>query len=289
MPNDVHELQHRLEQNRALVRNTGRSTLSRDHHESEVRTETRPCRACGNDVEASVLYVDGRRTPSPPITCDACLEAEEADLARAGLVLVDAKPVDIRDRLRAIGVNTRKHGDATLADFDSDGIPWEAAKELATTTVGAGRHDRVRGLYLVGDVGVGKSHLAVAIMRRVLQEGDGVTVVYDSADRLITKVQDSYGHGTTDQLIEHRAAADLYVLDDLGREKPTADALRVLVTILDEREGAPTVITSNYKPIQLGMRHGNEVEWGRVQSRLGDEVYRYVLVEGRDRRFREGA
>lgn len=263
--------------------------MSRDQHASEVRTEARPCRSCGNDVEASVLYVDGRRTPSPPITCDACIEVEESALARAGLALVDAKPIDIRDRLRALGVNTRKHGEAKLADFDSDGVPWEAAKELATTTVRAGRHDRVRGLYLVGDVGVGKSHLAVAIMRYVLEEGEGKSVVYDSADRLITKVQDSYGQGTTDELIEHRAAADLYVLDDLGREKPTADALRVLVTILDEREGAPTVITSNYRPSQLGKRHGGEFDWGRVQSRLGDEVYRYVLIEGRDRRFRESA
>lgn len=263
--------------------------MKADRPESDLRTELCPCRSCGDEVETSVLYVDGRRAPSPPVTCDECLEAEEADLARAGLALVESKPVDVRDRLRAIGVNTRKHGEANLADFDSDGVPWQAAKEMATATVGAGRHDRVRGLYLVGDVGVGKSHLAVAIMRVVLTEGDGIGVVYDSADRLITKVQDSYGQGTTDELIEKRAAAGLYVLDDLGREKPTADALRVLVTILDEREGAPTVITSNYLPKDLGMRHGNETEWGRVHSRLGDDVYRYVRISGRDRRFRESA
>lgn len=249
----------------------------------------RECRGCQREVETSVLYIDGQRAPSPPITCDECLEAEEAELARAGLAVVPSKPVDVRDRLMALGVNTRKHGEAVLADFEGDDVPWNAAKEMATTTAQAGRHDRVRGLYLVGDVGVGKSHLAVAIMRYVLEKGDGVTVVYDSADRLITKVQDSYGQGTTDQLIDQRATAGLYVLDDLGREKPTADALRVLVTILDEREGAPTVITSNYLPNDLGKRHGSEVDWGRVHSRLGDDVYRYVRISGRDRRFRESA
>lgn len=198
-------------------------------------------------------------------------------------------PVGVLDALRALGVPTRKYGDATFESFDDSDSPLalRAAVEMASSTVAAQHHDRVRGLYLVGESGVGKSHLAAAIMRHVLEHAAEKSVAYDSADRLIVKIQDSYSRGGVGALIEHRAAADLYVLDDLGREKPTTDALRVLVTILDEREGAPTVITSNYVPNDLGKRHGNMGDWGRVHSRLGDDVYRYVRIVGHDRRFRE--
>ena len=107
------------------------------------------------------------------------------------------------------------------------------------------------------------------------------------ADRLISRVQDSYGTGTTDQLIERLRLAHLLVLDDLGREKGTDDALRTLCTVLDEREGAPTVITANGTPAQLATRYRDVALWDRVASRLGDEVYRYVAVPGPDRRFRD--
>jgi DNA replication protein DnaC len=121
-------------------------------------------------------------------------------------------------------------------------------------------------------------------MRAVHQQRPDLSVVFDPADRLITKIQDSYGSGT-DPLIEVRKRAGLYVLDDLGREKDTTDALRTICTILEEREGAPTVITSNALPRALGDRAKDADLWARVASRLGDEVYRYVAVEGRDRRF----
>lgn len=156
--------------------------------------------------------------------------------------------------------------------------------------ISSGRHDRVQGLYLVGEqTGAGKSHLAVAVIRAVYETRSDLSVIFEPADRLVTRVQDTYGSGATDDFIEARAKAALYVLDNLGREKPTMDALRVLVTILDEREGAPTVITSNQLPDELAARHQEGIEWTRIASRLGDHVYSYVRVRGRNRRLRKTA
>lgn len=244
-------------------------------------TETATCRGCGSSYERTVVKVGHVR-----LTVHECPACEEATASEPAMPTRPRQTVE--DFLAEIGVNTRKHGQATIDNFDPTTAPRAqmAAREFVQRTVEAGRHDRVRGLYLVSDAkGTGKTHLAVAIMRAVHEGDPTMSVVFDAADRLITKIQDSYGTGTTDRLIETRARAGLYVLDDLGREKDTTDALRTICTILDEREGAPTVITSNHLPHELGARHTDGDLWSRVASRLGDSVYRYVAVEGRDRRF----
>lgn len=249
------------------------------------------CRSCSADVPVRAMYVGGIRAPMLRPTCDECLAAEEAALEAAGLVAERVDPeAAVRDWLSAHGVNTRKHGHATFETFDPTDSPkaLAAARAFAADVIAAGRHDRVKGLYLASkarETGVGKSHLAVAIMRHVHEARPELRIVYEPADRLVIRVQDTYGSGTTDPLIEERASSDLYVLDDLGREKPTTDALRVLQTILDEREGAPTVITSNFLPHELAARHEDGIDWQRVASRLGDAVYDFVYVVGRDRRF----
>lgn len=262
----------------------------------EPRRELVPCRdMCGREVEVTVLYrpvmnalgeVTLQRGPVPPVMCDECAAKEQEQLAP---LATSPGPASMEDWLDGLGVNTRKHGHATVDNFDSTDAPRApgAARHFVERTLASGRHTRVEGLYLVGgDKGTGKTHLAVAIMRAVREQRPDIGMVFDPADRLIQKVQDSYGTGTTDRLIEERRQAGLYVLDDLGREKGTEDALRTLCTILDEREGAPTVITSNCLPHELGERYANEATWARLASRLGDEVYRYVRVNGRDRRLR---
>lgn len=249
----------------------------------DVRVEQVPCMICGKSLSLSVLYMNGKRAPTPGALCFECGVEEELHWGPS-----EARPIDIKDWLRSVGVNTRKHGNATFESFNpTDALrALDAAKAFVDSVVVAGRHDRVRGLYLAHEnTGTGKSHLAVAAMRAIHERAPGLIIVFDPADRLITRVQDSYGTGTTDALIETRASADVYVLDDLGREKGTDDALRVLATILDEREGAPTIITSNFLPNDLGARYKDNAQWGRVLSRLGDEVYRFVMVNGPDRRF----
>lgn len=231
-----------------------------------------------------MLYRGSERR-APPVMCRECAEADMRAQERFGVPVALHDPVAW---LKAHGVNTRKHGHATIENFDASDAPHAPAeaKRLLTSVLEAGPHAYVQGLYLVSALtGTGKSHLAVGIMRALYEADPQIPMLYEPADRLVRRVQDSYGKGTTDALIQARADATLYVLDDLGREKATDDALRVLCTILDEREGHPTVITSNALPHELGARYPDESTWARVASRLGDNVYRYVAVDGRDRRF----
>lgn len=261
----------------------------------ETGTEQVDCSRCRTPMQITVMRRAVERddqgelvwkTLRAPAICESCDRGE----AQRNMELPDVE--EAIDWLAGRGVNTRKHGHATIENFDATEAPRapEEARRFVDDVTTAARHDRVLSLYLVSSqTGTGKSHLAVAIMRAVHERRRDVSVIYEPADRLVARVQDSYGKGNTDTLIDARARAGLYVLDDLGREKATADALRVLCTVLDEREGAPTVITSNDLPHELGRRYADESTWGRVASRLGDEVYRYVGVDGRDRRFTQKA
>lgn len=302
MDDQAQQLQEKLERYRHEVgahRPTSMSNAEPNAGDVDPRREDVECRDCGGPIEVTVLYrwlaseadpgaYAWRRGPVPPVVCDSCERDSERVLNEA-FGVAPHTPTDPTDWLRAMGVNTRKHGHATLDNFDATDAPKAIAQArvFVEETAASSKHDRVGGLYLVGrQTGTGKSHLAVAIMRAVRELRKDMRIVFEPADRLVTRVQDSYGSGTTDSLIDERATADMYVLDDLGREKGTADALRVLCTILDEREGAPTVITSNALPRELGLRHDDADMWARVASRLGDAVYKYVAVEGMDRRFR---
>lgn len=200
-------------------------------------------------------------------------------------------PLSDEDWLDVLGVNTPDHGHATIDNFDATDSPTApvAAREFVRDTVASSRHTRVKGLYLFGsEKGTGKSHLAVGIMRAIHLERPDLSFVYDRADRLIARIQDSFGKGSTDRLIEQIARCGVYVLDDLGREKGTESALRTICTILDERQGRPTVVTSNALHDDLGAKYAPSLRdvWERVDSRLGDNVYRFIHISGHDRRSR---
>jgi DNA replication protein DnaC len=79
-----------------------------------------------------------------------------------------------------------------------------------------------------------------------------------------------------------REEVDLWVLDDLGAEKPTEDVVRILTELIAAREGSPTVVTSNFEPRALLDRYPG---FDRVVSRLGRQDFRTVALTGRDRRL----
>ena len=253
------------------------------------------CRDCGELFTRKRLVIDGQKAPGlTPYLCDecsdVCLEAEPA--APEGPSREDR----IFELLDAAGVNVRKHGRCRLVEgtehsvqFDSTEcgpLPLEAAGQFVDDTVRAGRWGAVLGLLFMGTLGSGKTHLAAAIVRAVLLDEriDPTRVIFDRADRLITMIQDTYGTGGTAAILERRERAHLLVIDDLGREKATPDSLRILVDLINAREGHPTVITSNHTPVGLVERFGDAEGWKRLASRLGPQNFRHVLVEGHDRR-----
>lgn len=239
---------------------------------------------CGNAIETIVGKMAGRVVIHGAKMCDECV----GEFTPTYELPVENREAKLAALLEAAGVNVKKHGDCTIESWEGveSNKPIQAANDFVREAVGATKADRVRGLYLCGDTGVGKSHLATGIVRAFLLSPriDPARVVFDRASRLITEIQDTYNSGHTGKVLDKRERAQLWVLDDFGAEKATEDVLRILTDLMSAREGHANVLTSNYEPGQIAERWQSD-GLVRLASRLGPENFLAVRVRGRDRRL----
>lgn len=106
-----------------------------------------------------------------------------------------------------------------------------------------------RSLFLMGDAGLGKTHLALSIANRVLDKG--CDVIYVSAQNIFARLEkERFDDGDTlDALCE----TDLLILDDLGTEYITPYILSVMYDLINTRmlKNKPTIYTTNILTQQL--------------------------------------
>ena len=109
------------------------------------------------------------------------------------------------------------------------------------------------GLFLEGQPGVGKTHLAVAVLKQVIQTTGARGLFYDTRDllRVIRSTYDPSIRTTELEVLRPVMTADLLVLDDLGAEKTSEWVEETMNLIVNTRynERRLTIFTSNYADI----------------------------------------
>jgi DNA replication protein DnaC len=142
--------------------------------------------------------------------------------------------------------------------------------------------DRGRGLWFFGDVGTGKTSLAMLVSKAALEAGRSVAIY--SVPRLLADIKDTYeddsGRSYTD-LFDRLCEVDLLHLDDLGAEKRTEWVLEQLYSIVNERwqNERPIVVTTN-----LGLDELREQIGFRTVSRIEGVCGEAIPIMGRDLR-----
>jgi DNA replication protein DnaC len=144
------------------------------------------------------------------------------------------------------------------------------------------RLDEGRGLWLIGDVGTGKTTLAMLVSKCALDAGR--TVAIYSMPRLLSEIRRTFDPGGSSyvDLLDTLAAVDLLHIDDVGAEQTTEWVLEVLYSIVNARyeNKRSMVITSN----NLDREALCEQIRGRTVSRL-TEMCEELPVLGDDRRL----
>jgi len=138
-----------------------------------------------------------------------------------------------------------------------------------------------KGLLFVGSIGVGKTHLAVGVLRRLVQERGAKGLFYDFR-QLIWRIQNSYNpqvSTTVEELLKPVFAAEVLVLDDMGAQKPSDWAEDIFALILNNRynEKQTTIITTNYPDLPAGGGAKSDVERAARELTLGDRIGNRML------------
>jgi DNA replication protein DnaC len=142
--------------------------------------------------------------------------------------------------------------------------------------------DSGRGLWLFGDVGTGKTTLAMLVSKAALDAGRSVAIY--SLPRLLAELRTTFGEESDHsyvQLLDRLTAVDLLHIDDVGAEKTSEWVLEQLYAIVNARyeEQRSIVITTNLKERDDLAEQINE----RTVSRL-EEMCEILPLFGPDAR-----
>ena len=146
-----------------------------------------------------------------------------------------------------------------------------------------------RGLLFEGQPGVGKTHIAVAVLKQAIQTTGARGLFYDVRDllRVIRSTYDASIRTTELEVLRPVMHADLLVLDDLGAEKKSEWVEETMNLIVNTRynEKRLTIFTTNYldipdveEPNSLLSRIGH-----RMRSRL-HEMAEFLVLDAADYR-----
>jgi DNA replication protein DnaC len=148
--------------------------------------------------------------------------------------------------------------------------------------------DSGRGLWIMGDVGTGKTTLAMLVSKAALEAGRSVAIY--SLPKLLARIRRTYDAETAEQsyldLFERLAGVDLLHIDDLGAEKSSDWVLEQLYALINERyeRGRSIVVTTNLDQAALEEQIGP-----RTVSRLVEICGDPLPLQGEDLRYRVDA
>jgi len=144
-----------------------------------------------------------------------------------------------------------------------------------------------KGLCLIGPPGIGKTHIAVSVLRRLVEEKHVRGLFYDVRDllRVIRSTYNPIVRTAEMDILRPVMNAELLVLDDLGAEKPSEWVEETMNLIVNTRynERRLTIFTTNYEDLPDDIDSLKTRVGFRLHSRL-HEMCDFLEYDGGDYR-----
>ncbi|WP_042352286.1 ATP-binding protein [Bacillus massiliigorillae] len=176
--------------------------------------------------------------------------------------------------------------EATLDKYYPQNESQDVALETVKTYIN--EFDCERGLVLQGKPGLGKSHLASAIVKELIKKK--YSGIFISLPRLMTELKATYNRKSALQEVEVLSAlqnVNVLVLDDLGveidgkKDDAAAWAKGKIYEVVDSRVGKSTIYTTNFTAKQLIELYG-ERDFSRMVQYCDS-----IKIEGKNYRFKK--
>jgi DNA replication protein DnaC len=244
---------------------------------------------CAGDTRANTG--GPARTGSARHACDLCFGTGMEVVRGKGARMCPCRETDLRRKLFEGASIPARYEACSFASY-------QPAKNYASQTRAFDKAYGLvreypsveRGLLLAGPVGVGKTHLAVAVLRGLI--GKGAHCLFRDFGSLLKEIQDSFhtdSHVSEEVVLAPIYGAEVLVLDELGASRPTDWVLETMSHVIGKRynDKKLTVFTTNYldEPRNASEQTLQDRIGVRLRSRLY-EMCRTILIEGEDYRRR---
>ncbi|NKB90047.1 MAG: AAA family ATPase [Acidobacteria bacterium] len=181
-------------------------------------------------------------------------------------------------RLERAGI-PRRYQHCSLDNFETEFLnadPSLGGAVMKCQRFVEGFADLDEGLLFVGPVGVGKTHLAVGVLRALMDTHKVNGLFVDYRD-LLRDIQDSYNKVSETselQVVRPLLNADVLLLDELGARRPSAWVFDTVSHVVNDRYNnrRPTLITTNYPDAPEAPEGPLDSAKGGVGASLQDRI-----------------